>query len=226
MVATVLTGAGVWVLHASDWVRVENVRVSGTRVLTPREVRAAAEASGAAPGVPLAAVGPDAVAAALAAKLPRIESVQVGKRWPHTVELTIRERKPAVLIRKGGKYVEVDARGVRYALVDRAPRGIPLLESDTSSSPGRKRFGADRLRREAAGVASELPAELRRRTRVVAIGSYDSLALELSDGRTVDWGSSERTDVKATTLLALTKLEPGADHFDVSAPNAPAVSKS
>ena len=224
--AAALAGAGSWVLYASDLARVQDVQVSGTRVLTPREVRRAAEVSGVAPNVPLAAVAPDAVAAALAAKLPRIASVEVGRRWPHTVELTVLERKPAALIKRGARYVEVDAQGVRYATVKRPPQDIPLLESDTSGSPGRQRFGADRLRREAAAVASELPAELRRRTRIVAIGSYDSITLELSGGRSVDWGSSERTSVKARTLLALMKIEPEADHFDVSAPNAPAAERS
>lgn len=221
--AAVLAGAGAYLLYASDAMRVQKVRVSGTRVLTDREVR---QASGVAANTPLAAVDPDAVAASLTTRLPRIASVDVARQWPHTVELTVRERRPAAVVEKGDRYVEVDAHGVRYATVRRAPRGTPLLELRTSDSPGLRRFGADRLRQEAAGVAARLPGELRGRTRAVVVRSYDSITLELSEGRTIAWGSSEHTDVKAKTALVLMKVEPKADHFDVSAPNAPAASGS
>jgi cell division protein FtsQ len=63
-------------------------------------------------------------------------------------------------------------------------------------------------------------------TETVRVTSYDSAVLELTRGRTVMWGSSEEGAVKARVLTALMKASPGAGHFDVSAPTAPAVSKS
>lgn len=62
-VSLVVLGAGsVWVLYGSEWLRVRYVSVSGTRVLTPAEVRDAADVP---TGVPLASVGTDAVEARL-----------------------------------------------------------------------------------------------------------------------------------------------------------------
>ncbi|WP_030542980.1 cell division protein FtsQ/DivIB [Streptomyces albus] len=219
-----LFAAGVfWVLNGSAWVRVERVTVDGTRVLTPEEVRRAAAVPR---GAPLVSVDTDAVAGRLREKLPRIDSVAVVRSWPHEVELKVTERKSAVLIEKGGKFIEVDGEGVPFATVSQRPKGVPLLEMDAAGSPSRHRFGAERLRREAAGVVAGLPAPVHRETRALLVRSYDSLTLELTGGRTVVWGSPERSEQKARTLRALLKTARGAGHFDVSSPSAPAVSGS
>ncbi|WP_053640453.1 MULTISPECIES: cell division protein FtsQ/DivIB [unclassified Streptomyces] len=213
----------VWALYGSDWFRVERVKTSGTRVLTPAEVERAA----AVPvGAPLASVDTDAIAARTRQLLPRIESIEVVRSWPRGIDLKVTERKPALLIEKGGKFTEVDMAGVRFATVATAPRGVPLLVLDASSSPSLRRFGADRLLREAVRVRGELPAEIARNTRVVRVTSYDSVTLELTGGRTVFWGSGEHGPVKARVLTALLKATPKAGHFDVSAPTAPASSGS
>ncbi|MGW8767107.1 cell division protein FtsQ/DivIB [Streptomyces sp. NPDC055815] len=218
-----LVAGGVWALYGSTWFRVERVKTSGTQVLTPAEVEAVA----AVPmGAPLVTVDTDAIEARLRQKLPRIESIDVVRSWPHGIGLKVTERKPVLLVEKGGKFTEVDATGLRFATVDTAPRGVPLLVLDGASSPSLRRFDADRLLREAVGVRSELPVEIARDTRVVRITSYDSVTLELTRGRTVFWGSGEHGPVKARVLTALMKATPKAGHFDVSAPTAPASSGS
>ncbi|WP_426363429.1 cell division protein FtsQ/DivIB [Streptomyces sp. E-08] len=218
-----LVAGGVWALYGSTWFRVERVKTSGTRVLTPTEVEAVA----AVPmGAPLVTVDTDAIEARLRQRLPRIESIDVVRSWPHGIGLKVTERKPVLLVEKGGKFTEVDATGLRFATVDTAPRGVPLLVLDSASSPSLRRFGADRLLQEAVRVRGELPAEIARDTRVVRITSYDSVTLELTRGRTVFWGSGEHGPVKARVLTALMKATPKAGHFDVSAPTAPASSGS
>ncbi|MER5965530.1 FtsQ-type POTRA domain-containing protein [Streptomyces sp. NPDC002057] len=218
-----LVAGGFWALYGSAWFRVERVKTSGTAVLTPREVEAVA----AVPvGAPLVTVDTDGIEARLRQRLPRIESVDVVRSWPHGIGLKVTERKPVLLLEKGGKFIEVDATGVRFATVDTAPRGIPRLVLDSASSPSLRRFDADRLLREAVRVRSELPAEIARDTRVVRVTSYDSVTLELTRGRTVFWGSGEHGPVKARVLAALLKATPKAGHFDVSAPTAPASSGS
>lgn len=57
------------------------------------------------------------------------------------------------------------------------------------------------------------------------MGSYDSVVLELTGGRSVTWGG-EQSDAKGRALNALLKAAPKAGHFDVSVPTAPAVSGS
>ncbi|MBO7934481.1 cell division protein FtsQ/DivIB [Streptomyces antibioticus] len=228
VVAALLLGAGgVWVLYGSQWLRVDHVSVSGTDVLTPREVRAAA----AVPlGSPLVTVDTAAIEARLRRELPRIDEVEAVRSWPDGIGLKVTERKPVLLVRKGSKFIEVDDEGVRFATVSRAPKNVPFLElalpASGSASAGLRRFGEDRLVREAVKAAGDLPAAVARRTRALKVRSYDGISLELAGGRTVDWGSSENGALKARTLTALMKAAPTARHFDVSAPTAPASSGS
>lgn len=226
LVAVVLvTAAAIWLLYGSPWLRAEKVSVSGVRVLTDQQVRDAADV---AVGSPLISIDTDAIEARLRRKLPRIDSVDVVRSWPHGIGLKVAERTPVLILKNtgnGGKYIEVDAKGVRFATVSAAPRGVPALELAVSVAVLR-RFPVDRLVREAVGVAGDIPAAVRRDTRIVKVRSYDSISLELSGGRSVEWGSGEKGRAKARTLTALMKAAPGARHFDVSAPIAPASSGS
>lgn len=222
-----VTAGSVWVLYGSPWLRVERVPVSGTRVLTPAEVRAAA----AVPvGAPLVSVDTEAIAARIRRELPRIDTADVSRSWPHGIELKVTERTAVLLVRKGGNFLEVDHKGVRFATVSQAPGGIPLLRMSVSASGSAaaslRRFGTDRLTREAVLVAGELPGPVRRLTGTVEVHSYDDIRLELTDGRVVAWGSAENGRAKARTLTALMKAASGARHFDVSVPTAPASSAS
>lgn len=217
-----LLGAGtVWALYGSAWFRVERVRTTGVDVLTPAEVEAAA----AVPvGAPLVSVDTDAIAGRLRQKVPRIDSVDVVRSWPHGIGLKVTERQPVLLMKKGAKFIEVDAKGVRFATVDKAPGHVPVLELTADRSPSLRRFGGDRLVREAVRVAGGLPHGVARDTVALRVASYDSITLKLTRGRTVEWGSGEDGPAKARVLTALMKAAPGADRFDVSAPTAPAAS--
>jgi len=227
-VVLVLLGTGtIWLLYGSQWLRVERVSVSGTRVLTPAQVRQAAEIP---VGTPLISVDTDVVETRLRRKLPRIDTVDVVRSWPHGIGLKMVERTPVLIVQKGGKFVEVDDEGVRFATVPQAPKGVPALQlalsSAGSSAASLRRFDEDRLVREAVRVARAVPAAVARGTRTLKVRSYDDISLELGDGRTVEWGSSERGALKARTLSALMKAAPDARHFDVSVPTAPASSGS
>ena len=238
-VALLLLGAGgIWLLYGSQWLRAERVAISGTEVLTPAQVRTVA----AVPvGAPMISVDTDAIEDRLRRKLPRIDSVDVVRSWPHGIGLKVTERKPVLIVEnrensksgengaKTGKFVEVDAKGVRFATVPKAPPGVPRLEltpDQSGAAASLRRFGPDRLVREAVRVAGDLPRAVARDTRAIKVRSYDSVTLDLSGGRTVAWGSGEKGDTKATTLTALMKAAPKARHFDVSVPTAPASSGS
>ncbi|MCO4698430.1 FtsQ-type POTRA domain-containing protein [Streptomyces sp. RO-S4] len=221
-------GSGTfWLLYGSDLVRVERVSVSGTDVLTPDQVREAADVP---LGEQLVSVDTGAIEKRAAEKLPRIDTIDVIRSWPDEIELNVTERTPVLLVHQGGKFVEVDDDGVRFATVDKAPKGVPALDLDISrtgsAAASHRRFGEDRLVREAVRVAGAVPESLIPDTRSVKVRSYDDISLELTDGRTVDWGSSEKGKRKGRALTALMKAEPGARHFDVSVPSAPASSGS
>ncbi|MGC0210311.1 cell division protein FtsQ/DivIB [Streptomyces levis] len=217
----------LWLFYGSDWLRAERVSVSGTRVLTPAQVRVAAEVP---LGEPLISVDTDAIETRLRQKLPRIDAVDVVRSWPHGIDLKVVERTPVLIVQKGGKFVEVDDEGVRFATVSETPKGVPALELTLSRSGSAaaslRRFGEPRLVREAVGVARAVPAAVARGTRTVKVRSYDHISLELKDGRTVVWGSSEKGAAKARALTALMKAARDARHFDVSVPTAPASSGS
>lgn len=223
LAAAVLGGFAAWALYGSNWLRVEQVAVSGTDVLDADEVLDAARIS---EDVPMATVDTDAVEARLAAELPRIDSVDVDRVWPHRVEVTVTERRPAVLLRKGESFVEVDDEGVRFATVRTPPAKVPIVEMQVADSPSLDRFGRQRLRESAVRVAGALSESVRRDTRTILVRSYDSVTLELTGGRTVLWGSAERGAAKTKALAAVMKAERDARYFDVSVPSAPAASSS
>ncbi|WP_217143147.1 cell division protein FtsQ [Streptomyces sp. AC627_RSS907] len=227
-VALVLVAGGtLWLLYGANWTRVDRVSVSGTRVLTPAQVREAADVP---VGDPLVSVDTGAIEARLRRELPRIDEVTVERSWPDGIGLKLTERTPVLLVQKGRKFVEVDDEGVRFATVSRAPKGVPELELEPtrsgSAAASLRRFGEDRLVREAVRVAGRLPDAVARETRVVKARSYDDISLELGGGRTVAWGSGEEGVRKARALTGLMKATPDARHFDVSVPTAPASSGS
>lgn len=221
---TAVAAASTWLLYGSPWLRTTTVTVSGTRVLTPAEVRQAA----AVPlGEPLASVDTGAVARRLDTRLHRIDSVDVSRSWPHTVSLNVTERTPSALIPlPGGGFTEVDDDGVRYATVATAPDGVPLLKlaPAPTATASTRYFGAKRLLRAGVEVAGNLPSAVRKDSRVITVTGYDSITVELTGGRTVVWGSPQDGGRKAVALSALMKAAKDAQNFDVSAPSAPAVS--
>ncbi|MBT2399922.1 FtsQ-type POTRA domain-containing protein [Streptomyces sp. ISL-100] len=223
VLAVLGTGGGIWVLYGSSWLRVEQVKASGTQVLTPNEVL---DAAAVPVGAPLISVDTDDIEDRLRRKLPRIDSVEVVRSWPHGIGLKVTERKPVLLMKKGANFIEVDDESVRFATVAKAPAGVPLLELVSGDSPSLRRFGADRLLREAVRVTGDLPETVAPDVRTIQVGSYDSITLGLGGDRTVIWGSAEQGEAKARALKALMKAAPGAGHFNVSAPTAPAASGS
>ncbi|MYU17453.1 FtsQ-type POTRA domain-containing protein [Streptomyces sp. SID8361] len=223
-VAVTLLGAGaVWLLYGSSWLRAERVRVAGTAVLTAEEVRDAADVP---LNTPLVAVDTGAIEHRLRERVPRIAKVDVSRSWPNTISLVVTERRPEAIVEEDGKFHEVDATGARFSTLSKRPKGVPLLEMEADRSPSSRHFGPAGLRREAVRVVTQLPEKVRQDTRSLRVRSYDSITLELTGGRTIAWGSGERGEAKAKTLTALMKARPDADHFDVSAPSAPAVSRS
>ncbi|MFD7910391.1 cell division protein FtsQ/DivIB [Streptomyces sp. NPDC059752] len=221
--AVVLVAGGTWVLYGSSWLRVEKVAATGMDVLTSEQVLGAA----AVPlGAPLVSVDTEEIEGRVRGRLPRIDSVDVVRAWPHGIGLKVTERKPVLLIKKDANFVEVDASGVRFDTVPKAPAGVPVLELNAGRSPSARRFDEERLLHEAVLVAGALPEPIAKETVQVKVGSYDSVVLELTGGRSVTWGSGEQSDAKGRALNALLKAAPKAAHFDVSVPTAPAASGS
>ena len=75
---------------------------------------------------------------------------------------------------------------------------------------------------EVAIVAIALPKKLRGMVDRITAGNRDSIVLVLESGRTVTWGSSSDSELKAQVARALLKKKPKSS-IDVSSSHNPAV---
>ena len=207
----VLLGVAGWLLLGTSVFGVRDVQVTGTSRLDPAEVRSVAAVQA---GAPLATLDTAAVVDRLA-KLPVVRAVEVQRRWPHTVAIVVHERTPAAVQQRGPAFVLVDRTGVVFDEVAKRPRGLPLVSAPVDA-------GAPALK-AALDVLDALPAAVSGQVRQVRAAGPEDVQVQLSRGRTVEWGSTERGARKAAVLAVL--LTRKASVYDVSAPDAPTTTK-
>lgn len=209
LLVLLLVAAGIWMVGFSSVLDVRSVSTTGVNALDRQQVRQAA----AVPyGAPLARVDLTAVQHRVAA-LRQVESVTVGRRWPHTVQIDVVERTAVYAVPQTPTgFLLVDRFGVGYRTVADAPKSLPRAAIPPSQP---------QLLRPLATVAGALPPSLRRRIDLIQADSLDAVVLRLHDGRTVLWGSADRSALKSRVLIALLKVH--GTHYDVSAPGNPAV---
>ncbi|WP_051970552.1 cell division protein FtsQ/DivIB [Kitasatospora azatica] len=221
-------GAGLlaligWLVFFSSVLDVRTVAVQGLKndKLTVDQVR---DAIGPVQHGPLARVDLDAVRRRVQA-IPRVAKVEVWRGWPHTLRVKVVERQPVAAVKGAdGQFTQVDADGVSFATESAPPPGVPVVELQLSQ-PAQDATAAlpqVELVRGAVRVAAGLPAEVANQAPALLVRSYDDIELRLAGGATVRWGSPERTERKATVLRAL--LKQAARTYDVTAPDAPAIS--
>jgi cell division protein FtsQ len=204
-----LLGVTVWGVYFSTALVTKRVSVIGTHGLTPMQVSFAAQVP---LGVPLARQDTDAIAERTTS-LPPVESAAVTRDWPSTIRITVVERKPVLAVRQPDGYAVVDKSGVAYQTKPVMPPEVLLAEVDAGDAP---------LLSEVAIVATSLPKKLRGMVDRITAGNRDSIVLVLESGRTVNWGSSSDSELKAQVARALLKRKPKSS-LDVSSPHNPAV---
>jgi cell division protein FtsQ len=206
VLVVVLLVTAAWVVLASPFLAVRDVRVVGAHRLTVQQVEQAAQ-------IPM---GRSLVRQDLGAARQRVEqlrdvkSATVTASWPHTVVVTVVERTPVAMAQAtSGDWWQLDADGVWLAQSPIRPTGLVVIHLDpTTTSP-------DTLR-AAASVAASLPASLRRLVEDVTALTPDSVRLDLVGGATVRWGSAQDSATKAQVLAVL--LPRHAHVYDVTAP--------
>ena len=201
--------AGAWSVYFSTALVTKRVSVVGTHDLTPMQVSYAAQVR---IGVPLARQDLDAIAERTTT-LPPVESAAVTRDWPNTIRIAVVERKPVLAVRQPDGYVVVDKSGVGFQTKSVMPPEVLLAEVNPGDAP---------LLSEVAIVASALPKKLRGTVDRITAGNRDSIVLILESGRTVTWGSSSDSELKAQVVTALLKRKPKSS-IDVSSPHNPAV---
>ncbi|MGW6913200.1 cell division protein FtsQ/DivIB [Kitasatospora sp. NPDC054939] len=216
-------GVLVWLVFFSAALDVRSVAVQGVTDdrLTADQVR---EAVGGLGDGPLARVDLAEVERRVTA-IPRVARAEVWRGWPHTLRVKVVQRKAVAAVKgEDGRFTQVDAGGVSFATESAPPGGVPVVElrlSQQAKDSGEV-ISPAQLVQGAVTVAAGLPADVARRAGAVLVHSYDDIRLQLNGGATVRWGSPEQTDRKARVLVAL--LHQKGTNFDVSAPDAPAVS--
>lgn len=197
------------VLYFTPAMSARSVVVVGTGAVTRDEVIAAAQVT---PGTPLLQIDTDEVADRVAG-IRRVASARVQREYPSALRITIVERIPVVVKDFGDGPHLFDRDGVDFATAP-PPPGLPYLEVD---NPG----PADPPTMAALAVMTALRPEVVAQVGRIAAPSVASITLTLIDGRTVVWGTTERTEEKAEKLAALL-TQPGRI-YDVSSPDLPTV---
>jgi cell division protein FtsQ len=183
--------------------------VTGLGAVSRDEVAAAAAVQ---PGTPLLQVDTDAVAERVAA-IRRVASARVQRQYPSTLRVTVVERVPVVVKDYPDGPHLFDKDGVDFATAP-PPAGVPYLDAD---NPG----PSDPPTKAALQVMTALRPEVAGQVGRIAAPSVAAITLTLADGRTVVWGTTDRTEEKALKLGALL-TQPGQT-YDVSSPDLPTV---
>lgn len=207
-----IIGGGVWLVYFSAWLSVSGVEVRGVEQLSADQVRQAAAVP---QGEALARVDLDRIRSRVEALAP-VRSVDVSRQWPDQVLIDVDERVAIAVVEIGGQLRGMDAEGVVFRDYAQAPAGLPRVETGGST-------GAEALR-EAALVVAALPADLQAEVDHVEVSTVDEISLALPDGRTVEWGSADESELKARVLTDLLAAAPEAPHYDVSVPGRPTTS--
>jgi cell division protein FtsQ len=200
-----VVGIGGWIAGWTSVLRVRTVAVTGVRTVSAADVVTAAAVPR---GEPLARVNTAAVAHRVGA-IPGVARVAVSRSWPSTLRIAVTERRGVAVVSRLGAPWLVDAGGVVFQRLDRAPAGLPRLDV---ASPG----AGDPATRAALAALTALAAPVRAQVQVIAAAVPDEIRLSLSGGRTVFWGDGGEAAAKAQALQALLS-RPGRI-YDVSTP--------
>jgi cell division protein FtsQ len=158
-------------------------------------------------------------------QLPWVARANVQRDWPNTVRITVTERVPvASVTAKGGGWALADRSG-RVLARQPGPAGdLPQITGGPpAGDPGSVVAPAVR---DALATAAALPAALRPRAPVVAVGP-EGVELRLTPKGVAKLGSIDRLDAKLDAVL--TVLERGNVTnlvvLDVRVPSAPVLTR-
>ncbi len=205
-----LLGTGAYGVWFSSWLDVETIDVSGAQNVDADDIRARADIE---EGTPLARVDLERAEARIRS-LAVVREADVSRQWPDTVLIEIEERVAIAVVEIGGRLRGMDADGVVFRDYNRAPPGLPRVQTEIGTTAA--------ALREAALVISALPESLTLIVEYLQVTTVDEISLFLKDGRQVVWGSSDDSATKARVLQDLLKTK--AQVYDVSVPTQPTTS--
>jgi cell division protein FtsQ len=195
----------VWVFYFSDLLTLKKISVVGN--LKHTNVEEVIKSADLPAGIQLARLDRAVVLASLS-DIPSILDIELRRVWPSEVVLAISEREPVLVEKRNQGWVFVAADGTVFGQLQIRPQ--EFLEVVVAN---------DAARVEAAKLLEQLPIWLQELVVLINAESSNDVQLELEDGRTVVWGNSKDSELKAQVLKALFEVD--AEVLDVSAPNLP-----
>jgi cell division protein FtsQ len=209
--AIALVAAAVVAVLFTPALGVHSVRVTGTHVLSPQRVLAAAKIE---QGTPVLGVDTAAVRNRVAG-IPQVASVTVSRSLPFTVDIDVTERAPVAVFDSAEGVRLVDRTGLPYLTVPKAPPALPRINLPEISpkDPGTHAVVA---------VLAALPATLRARITSITASRQGDVRFALDGGKKVTWGTPEHSRRKAAVLKVLLTRE--GTVYNVTSPDLPAVS--
>ena len=207
---------GAFVAVQSPLLDVDQVVVTGAPHTGAAAIR---RASGIPVGQAMASVDAGTAAARLE-RLPWVEQATVARSWPGTVRITVVERSPLAIIGEGADAALVDAHG--RVLGPAAKEHLPVI----GGSPVNAGAEVPSQRRLVLAVLAGMPPKLRKEV-AGAHATASGIALTLTDGIRVDWGSISQSTAKNDALTVLLKQadRPTIATIDVSVPRAATITR-
>ncbi len=213
IVAVGVIAGSIWLIWFSTVLVTTDVEIEGMSTLRADTIRQQADVP---LGVQLARLNTVAIETRVA-RMERIDKVDVRRRWPNTVLVSVKERVPVGWVVSNGAIRYVDRHGIDFRTVSKEPDNLLEMRIDT----------VDPLTRQQAleavtGVITFLRSDARdlyAQIRHASAETQDSVHLRLTEKRTVVWGSAEHNEEKAVVLRPLLKID--AERYDVSAPELP-----
>ena len=133
---------------------------------------------------------------------PLVYGVRIERDWPHTIRITIEERRPWGTWEQSGVEYTIDREGVVLG-VGPAPDGSPVIRS---SEPG-NRVQGDRVDYQAVDAAAELyeklPRQLGTTVAEVAFIQGKGVQVTTTNGLTALFGDSSAISYKLSVWAAL-----------------------
>ncbi|QKE84463.1 FtsQ-type POTRA domain-containing protein [Arthrobacter sp. NEB 688] len=209
LLALALVGGTGWVVGWTGVLGVHDVEVVG---VTGEEAQAVSDLVRVAPGTPLVRVDTAAVETAVRERV-TVAEVSVRRSWPRTLVVDVVPRVPSIVVKNPqGRLEVVDATGVTFGRVSKAPKGVPVVTATGSRAMTPEALQA------ALALLRDLPEDLADDVRSVTVSSADLVTFTLR-GKTVVWGGEDGAELKIRVLRAL--LTTSARTVDVSAPDTP-----
>ena len=212
LVAAVLLAVG-WVVCFSDVLAVRSVQVAGISRLDAAQVERVARVPH---GGSLALLDTGPIEARIRTLAP-VADVDVSRKFPNTVRISITERAPAAVLDTPAGRRLVDAEGVAYAPAGpSAEKRLLVLRSQNPALPPEDLV-------KILAMLDALPEPLRDKVDEVQADTVQDMTVKLAYGRSVIWGGPEEPEFKTRVLEVLLQNKKTRDSrtFDVSVPEAP-----